>query len=817
MAKEKQRDRNQAKTKARDGYGEVQEQRAEIHHSAQNDTGKHIDHHRLSSTPTHRYYVGSPPESTRAPASPETANGAAAGLNSSAKRKLSGENFDHGPEYDYDYDYDDNYDQDTPKGSFKNAEKNGTTNSLEVPGHQYGNSPTKSSPKRMRSNEWLLRSREASPGQTHGGGKSDSTTPRLRSRRRQSLNKSQCGSRSVSASASASAVVEGERRSRFVEGSMNDRVSEKPPSIYIGEEVDEAIDRYMSGDGEESAGGGASTPGKRSSRHGTLHTSSTANSMNSIATDASSTKSGIVRFGQALVSAFNPFGVWNNVSEIWNGQQEGGIKATTSSVSTAAMASKEILSQRQAQAEKAYAELKASGYQGTVKSVPPPAANRASTTTPAGPENSGGVKKQTTTDRTPQHKYVRSISSTFSRENLLTPSKSAIRASFQDLRKAASYINIPTSSSAKRMDSVDDGDSGDPNVVRKQVSRRELEKQRKLKKKVSNLESQLEKARRQLSLISGDVSDVNGSADASARGSVSASVNSTEEEHEEVDSAPPVPPPHLEGVKLGRRKKFVPGALPSLPSERILLGQMADKPTNRSLFTGRNASSFSIRDTEGKNATQPKLRNRRQGLSEKGCLSPLTSSRGNRLASAPSSSSANNRGDDGTTNFDDENTDPMSPSRPQKSSQTTTSKGRVQKAASASFPSSTNNNKNVKTASTTPSIRDVNSSQPHSTSTSSKPKRPPRRRSSTTFPHRKHVQSQFQIHDDEKNHDTDANAKQHKSRRNGSGALKHANDVPPVPPLPVNIVTGVSARRRTELRAEKVQAREEFDWPEDFL
>lgn len=104
--------------------------------------------------------------------------------------------------------------------------------------------------------------------------------------------------------------------------------------------------------------------------------------------------------------------------------------------------------------------------------------------------------------------------------NLRTPS-------FQTLKKATSHIQLP---SVKRHSTeVSDGSQ----QVKKQPSKKDLAKQQKLVKRVSNLELQLETARQEL--------------------------------EQSLASTPAAKP-----VGKTTRKPFKPGALPSLPSERLL-------------------------------------------------------------------------------------------------------------------------------------------------------------------------------------------------------------------------------------------------------
>ena len=113
--------------------------------------------------------------------------------------------------------------------------------------------------------------------------------------------------------------------------------------------------------------------------------------------------------------------------------------------------------------------------------------------------------------------------------NLRTPS-------FQTLKKATSHIQLP---SVKRQSTAPEGGEA-AQQVKKQPSKKDLAKQQKLVKRVSNLESQLETARQEL--------------------------------EQSLASTPATQP-----VGRTTRKAFKPGALPSLPSERLLNEHLNDQ------------------------------------------------------------------------------------------------------------------------------------------------------------------------------------------------------------------------------------------------
>lgn len=289
------------------------------------------------------------------------------------------------------------------------------------------------------------------------------------------------------------------RRSRFIEGSMNDRVSEKPPSIFLRD--DAAVD-----DGKET---------KQDRQNG-----------NSLGHRGS----GIFRFGKALASAFNPFGVWKGSQDAQKTQ-------------------KEIMKERQARAEKAYAELKRSGYKGTKgaaggatgnNGVDPQIADatfkeiqeKMDYKLPAGDsrQSSTGLSQddaQTATGRTKE---------TGRHETGFLKVKS-----LHELRKRTSALSIP---SIRNRDvtpvPLPSHEVSHHRPAQKRQSRKDLARQAKLLKKASSLEVKLERVRRELREL-------------------------TQEDE------PPVPTICLDDVHA---RRFVPGALPTLPSERVLQNQV---------------------------------------------------------------------------------------------------------------------------------------------------------------------------------------------------------------------------------------------------
>lgn len=253
--------------------------------------------------------------------------------------------------------------------------------------------------------------------------------------------------------------------------------------------------------------------------------------------------SGIFRFGKAIASAFNPFGGWGKpLPEHANKSPQ-----------------KDALTQ----AEEAYANLKRAGYKGTNKGSYMQSQNvnasNADQTWQAIQDKMGyGSPKQKAGAQFEPLSPIRSP--------LRSPSKSSKRSSFQDLRIPfmKTHEQPPATSACLDHPSEDSENQG----VRRQKSRKELSRESKLLKKVSNLEDKLERARRELRHLSGN------------------------EER--------LPSPTLDYRPMSVEmdpgiypRKFVPGALPSVPSERLLDQQTVSQSPELQAFVseeGRSAS-----------------------------------------------------------------------------------------------------------------------------------------------------------------------------------------------------------------------------------
>lgn len=381
--------------------------------------------------------------------------------------------------------------------SFSVSEVSGRFDDVDEPDETYY-SPAHSV-KRRRSNDWPA---QRSQGQAQDderlrGYNENSFTRHWRFNHGNNARGSPRGA--TAASSSKNAALPRGRQSRFVEGTMNDSVSEKPPSIFLRDD----------GHAQEGAAKGA-----------------TANHSNK--------SSGIFRFGKAIASAFNPFSGWN-ASDVWKGG------SSTSGAGLAEDSHARPENDDVVRVQQAYEELKRSGFKGTVKGAYTQGAQTDSSALPEQTWKAIQAKMdynpRTTTDR-----HSRQMSG--SSQETATGTGS-IRTSLTDLRKPKSSLGI---SSGKEHAEA-------PELLRKQKSRKDLLRQAKLMKKVSNLEDKLQRARRELRELRGENED---------------------EQEQEVVVEEPVSvrsmcqeKPYQESFP----KKFVPGALPTLPSERYLEGQ----------------------------------------------------------------------------------------------------------------------------------------------------------------------------------------------------------------------------------------------------
>lgn len=351
-----------------------------------------------------------------------------------------------------------------------------------------------------------------------------------------------------------------DKPSKFLEGSMNDRVSNRPPSLYTKE--DEAMERYW---GPSSA----SNPAKRYSNKNYIYPLD--------AGIETPKPSGMYRFGRAIVNAFKPVAAWRGASNARDEREKQD------------KLEKSIMQERQEKAEKAYAELKKTGFKGTQMSsgvkenTEIPSIKYEDTTDnsrlgpfrdsgidmdecrSSGERQRGGLEPHSNTKLMPPPQNLAVGRSTSPMSEAASSRRSSLqfrKPSFQNLKKVKSSIQLPPAKKQSMLPPVDS--SAESNQVitttpadqflRKQPSRKDIAKQQRLNKRISDLESQLEIARRNLRLTMNDL------------------------------------PACTETISQKGVKPFKPGALPSLPSESILKRQNIDEKNKSGAISNTNSS-----------------------------------------------------------------------------------------------------------------------------------------------------------------------------------------------------------------------------------
>ena len=340
------------------------------------------------------------------------------------------------------------------------------------------------------------------------------------------------------------------RPSKFHEGSMNDKVSRRPPSLYTRQE--EAMERYTSANMED---------------------------VNMVydAGIESNRPSGMFRFGKAISNAFTSVSVWQGLNGLWKERER----------ESQAKSEKDVL---KAKAELKYAELKRSGYKGTENAPACPESQNVPGIIYEDTDESrrssfrdSGVdidEYRSSSDRNDSGPFLTSTESLMPPPPLATGRRSASpfsdassgrrstlrfhKPSLEGLKKVKSQVHLPSIKrhveEAPSVPSTETAEAPGPGL-RREPSKKDIAKQYKLIKKVSDLENKLGVARRELELS--------------------------------VQHAPPVPdlPAHV------GRKRFVPGALASLPSERLLTPQTHktdDAENGRSAEASNNVDMFSV-------------------------------------------------------------------------------------------------------------------------------------------------------------------------------------------------------------------------------
>ena len=309
--------------------------------------------------------------------------------------------------------------------------------------------------------------------------------------------------------------------SRFIEGSMNDRVSQKPPPPYLGDE--ELRERYYQ---EEQSGERKIAQPRRPA----LRISRTSSHSDK---PESARNSGIFRFSKSIAATFNPVN-W----KIWSKPQEE-ITETPE---------QKVLRERRDRAESIYLELKRNGQ--FRDSAVPPVFNKVEEV--AAKHDSGiglvGPVRTSTDSHRPEKRNGMVFLDPPPFDALHGSPGSNVSGSVAgSTRKSSFNFRKPSLPSMRKVSDSDGGlhDAYSGRVARRIPSRKDLQKQQKLVKRVSDLEMRLETARRQLSDALGEPLPTL------------------------ITPLPAAPMPRI------GKPRFVPGALATLPSERLLAGNVS--------------------------------------------------------------------------------------------------------------------------------------------------------------------------------------------------------------------------------------------------
>lgn len=360
------------------------------------------------------------------------------------------------------------------------------------------------------------------------------------------------------------------RPSRFIEGSMNDRTSKRPPMAYVGLDDNEILEQFTA---EQNTHHG--------NRPGTVNTvtpRSATRATNSLTTGKPDIvkQSTIFRFGRSLASSFIPsnWKIWNR-----NPQERESLETRT-------------FRDRREKAEAIYEAMKTTGQFETFAHASKHRIKPMESKRKGHEKHDSGIQLQhrgsnvekAVWDAAQAHsaswhekRYGRVFLETPIRipvagkndASYLPLAESAIheeqaqrRSLFTSKRPSLSSLHTGQDT---RQPQFEIGQELSIQAVRQPPSRKELQIQQKLVKKVSNLEGKLEAARQQLSRALGE-SNLNC--------------------------------PSMEGPKAMSRSHFVRGALTTLPSEGWLGAYANSESNGGSTGAFGEASPDILNDTE---------------------------------------------------------------------------------------------------------------------------------------------------------------------------------------------------------------------------
>ncbi|GAB7340548.1 hypothetical protein MBLNU457_6963t1 [Dothideomycetes sp. NU457] len=362
------------------------------------------------------------------------------------------------------------------------------------------------------------------------------------------------------------------RPSRFKEGSMNDKPSEKPPSVFIRSpnkstvtpdevNMEHLMDQYHDGALEDTVEDSIRGP----SRADTV-----------VVSQDVEQGSGVYRFGKMIASSFNPMSMWKSWSKVWD--------ETRDDITIRNIEENRRKAAQKALAVQKYAEMKSAGQIKTGAYT----AVKQYNDDEAVDEDDGEVvafSARNSQLSLGQDKPLPDIPSrgptpSFGGQSqkTLKPRKSLFSIRVPSIsgtiKRTRSIHNLPEvnhhSSSTISPDKHDrplSGLSGLSGTLHRSHSRKDLSRQEKLSKRVSDLELKLQDARRDLNTAITNVSPL--------------------------PNLPSRFERYTPNFKL-QRPKFVPsGNLPSLPSEGVLFPSLRNKKRSLSQTSLREDSHVS--------------------------------------------------------------------------------------------------------------------------------------------------------------------------------------------------------------------------------
>ncbi|KAJ9666109.1 hypothetical protein H2201_003787 [Coniosporium apollinis] len=347
---------------------------------------------------------------------------------------------------------------------------------------------------------------------------------------------------------------------------MHDRASDKPPSVFtrlFPTTARDATVEHLMEDYIDNSGGSSSSKHteKATQRKGLTHHPN--HSISTTAT-AESKQSGIFRFGKSIASSFNPVNIWRSVQNNWREAREELIQEAIEEER------EKQFRERQAMAEEAYAELKRTGQLGALGTQTMPRNAKiyaAGYTSSTGKDNDAGTFRdsaiqlddaRSSTENKDSNRKAKTVAPQDTTDCTVNrgPLFGFKSPSLTNLKKVRSEVHLGSKQSGSSSLSPEKA-TDEHKSLRKAQSKKDLQKQQKLNKRVSDLEAKLSEARLQLNLALG-----------------------------EAHPLPALPPkPTLDHAYRSRsnspfKKPFVPGQLPSLPSERILFPELLEAERN---------------------------------------------------------------------------------------------------------------------------------------------------------------------------------------------------------------------------------------------